>query len=49
MRSFDNLRLNFTRTTVDRKAENLIVMDSPEVISLYRENYRKHMGHSHGM
>lgn len=37
---------NFTKAADDRNAENLIVLDSPEAVGLYVEDFRKHMGHS---
>ena len=40
---------NFTKSAEDHNAENLMVLDSPEAVDLYRENYLKHLGHSQGM
>jgi phosphatidylserine/phosphatidylglycerophosphate/cardiolipin synthase-like enzyme len=37
---------NFTKAAEDRNAENLIVLDSPEAVDLYMEEFRRHQGHS---
>lgn len=40
---------NFTKSAEDRNAENLMVLESPEAVGLYMENFRTHLGHSQGM
>lgn len=37
---------NFTKAAEDRNAENLMVLESPEAVGLYLEEFRKHLGHS---
>uniref|UniRef100_B8DIZ8 phospholipase D n=1 Tax=Nitratidesulfovibrio vulgaris (strain DSM 19637 / Miyazaki F) TaxID=883 RepID=B8DIZ8_NITV9 len=37
---------NFTRAAESRNAENLLVLESPEAVGLYMEEFRKHLGHS---
>jgi len=40
---------NFTKAAENSNAENLVVLESPEAVGLYMENYRAHLGHSVGM
>lgn len=37
---------NFTKAAEERNAENLVVLESPEAVGLYEEEFRKHLGHS---
>jgi phosphatidylserine/phosphatidylglycerophosphate/cardiolipin synthase-like enzyme len=37
---------NFTKAAEERNAENLVVLESPEAVGLYGEEFRKHLGHS---
>lgn len=36
---------NFTKSAEERNAENLLIIDSPELAKLYREEWEKHRGH----
>ncbi len=40
---------NFTKAAENSNAENLVVLESPEAVGLYRENYLKHLEHSLGL
>ena len=37
---------NFTKAAEDRNAESLVVLEPPEAVGLYMEDFRKHLGHS---
>lgn len=37
---------NFTAGAEERNAENLLILDSPELARLYREEWEKHRGHA---
>lgn len=37
---------NFTKAAEERNAENLVVLESPDAVGLYLEEFRKHLGHS---
>lgn len=37
---------NFTKAAEDRNAENLVILESPEAVGLYMEDFRRHLGHS---
>lgn len=37
---------NFTKAAEDRNAENVVVLESPEAVGLYMENFGTHLGHS---
>lgn len=39
---------NFTKAAEDRNAENLMVLESPEAVGLYLEEFRAHRNHSTG-
>lgn len=36
---------NFTNGTEEHNAENLLIIDSPELARLYREEWERHRGH----
>lgn len=37
---------NFTKGAEEKNAENLLIIDSPELARLYMEEWEKHRGHS---
>ena len=37
---------NFTKGAEEKNAENLLILDSPELARLYREEWEKHRGHA---
>lgn len=37
---------NFTKSAEDRNAENLLLLESPEVVGLDGEEFQRHMEHS---
>lgn len=37
---------NFTNAAEDKNAENLLILDSPELAAIYRDNWKNHQGHS---
>jgi len=37
---------NFTRAAEERNAENLLILDSPELAALYAKNWQAHLQHS---
>lgn len=39
---------NFTKGAEERNAENLLIVDSPELARLYREEWERHRGHAEG-
>lgn len=39
---------NFTKGAEEKNAENLLILDAPELTKLYREEWEKHRGHAEG-
>jgi len=37
---------NFTRSAEERNAENLLILDSPELAAIYAKNWQAHLQHS---
>ncbi|MBF0481006.1 MAG: phospholipase D family protein [Desulfovibrionaceae bacterium] len=37
---------NFTNAAEDKNAENLLILDSPELAAMYRDNWKAHQAHS---
>jgi phosphatidylserine/phosphatidylglycerophosphate/cardiolipin synthase-like enzyme len=37
---------NFTNAAEEKNAENLLILDSPELAALYRDNWKSHQSHS---
>lgn len=38
--------MNFTKAGEEKNAENLLILDSPELARIYRENYEAHKAHT---
>lgn len=36
----------FTKSAEERNAENLLILDSPELARIYQENYEAHRAHA---
>lgn len=39
---------NFTKGAEEKNAENLLILDAPELAKLYRDEWEKHRGHAEG-